>query len=64
MKKLPSRFGEQAGIGKIPIIQHVFDKLNVEGKVPDKTLGLISCYLNGKQQVQRCFMLSCQSVNK
>ena len=46
MKKTAIAVRGTAGIGKTPTIQRVFDKLNVEGKAPDKTKESDICAIN------------------
>lgn len=53
MKRIAIAVWGKAGIGKTSTIRCVFDKLNVEGKVPDKTIGPDICAIiklnNGKK---------------
>lgn len=53
MKKIAIAVWGTAGIGKTSTIRRVFDRLNVEGKEPDKTIGQDICTIinlnNGKK---------------
>lgn len=53
MKRMAIAVWGTAGIGKTSTIRRVFDKLNIEGQKPDKTIGLDICAIinlsNGKK---------------
>lgn len=53
MKRIAIAVWGTAGIGKTSTIRRVFDKLNIEGQKPDKTIGLDICAIinlsNGKK---------------